>query len=548
MGKFNQKPDVQKQLMEREDATVNYEGGLAFKPTDHQEFYSRVATWLVAEPKFYDKNSEDTEARIRELVANLAEKDPEFVLKMASYARNELYMRSGPAFLLALACRFEETRKLVPEYADSIVQRADEVTEVLAAYSALNKGKNVPRALRTGLDRALRKFDEYQLAKYNRKGNWTLRDAWRVIRPKPVDDEQRELWGRVVKGELKVPDTWEVALSTKGASKETWTDIAPKMGYMALLRNLRNFLKHGVDLDAIIDRLTDPEQVRRSKQFPYRFYSAYKANGGITGFENRGFGWGRTHYRGESYEELVGDLAERNRVLEAIETALRLSVDNVPRLKGRTFVACDNSGSMGASVSNKSDVTCMEIGNLMGALAGGFCEKAIVAAFGTDVVPVQFSKHKSVFDNMSALYEADNGGATFGWKIPQFLLDDNIDVDRVIIFTDMQLYDRSYGGHNPFFGLARPVPRTPMNVNSLAGGITQYRRKVGHDVWLYCIDLTGYGTIQTPEDDPHTFNLAGWSDRVFEWLQYAESDPSIVIEKIKEYHYERPERRNGGST
>lgn len=547
MGKFNKKPDVQKQLLEREDATTNYEGGLAFTPTEHQEFYSRVATWMVKEPKFYDEKSEDTDDRIRWLVGCLSGQDPEFVLKMAVYARNELYMRSGPAYLLALACRHDETRKLVPEYADAIVQRADEITEVLAAYSNLNKGKNVPRALRTGLDRALRKFDEYQLAKYNRQGTWTFRDAWRVIRPKPTTDEERELWGRVVKGELKTPETWEVNLSTKGASKESWETIIPKMGYMALLRNLRNFLKHKVELDRVVDRLTDPEQVRRSKQFPYRFYSAYKALGGDTGFE----GYGGPRYGGESFEDIKADLADKNRLLDAIETALRLSVDNIPKLKGRSFVACDNSGSMSNGVSKKSDVTCMEVANMNGALAAGFCEQAIVAAFGDRVVPVTFRKHASVFDNMRDINRADNGYSTQGWMIPELLIDRDIDVDRVMIFTDMQMYDRHAGGGYLPWGLG--FDRKPQNVRSLAAGMTQYRRKMSHDVWLYIFDLSGYGTIQTPKDDPHTFNLAGWSDRVFEWMQYAETDPAIVIQRIKEYQYERRERRhnpeptNGGS-
>jgi len=541
VSKFNKPKTIHQILSEQPDATKNEEDGLAFEPSTHQEFYQLVATWMVSEPKFYDQNDE-TSTRIRWLVGCLSGHDPEFVLKMAAYARNELYLRSGPSFILALACKHDETRQFVSSYTDAIVRRADEVTEVLAAYSKLNikdkKKVNIPRALRTGLKTAVKKFDEYQLAKYDRKGEWSLRDAFRVIRPKPTTDEQRELWGRLVKGELKTPDTWEVKLSTEGASKETWDAIVPKMGYMALLRNLRNFLKHKVDLDPVIARLVDPEEVRRSKQFPFRFYSAHTAISGRPNIISYGPQWGGRGFGGfeqNKPSEFVGTF-EANRVLAAIETALKLSVDNVPVLKGRTFVACDNSGSMTVPVSGKSNVNCMEIGNLMGSLAGGFCEDVMVAAFGSNVVPVNFRKTASVFDNMRELNDADNGGATYGWKIPAFLMDGELkDVDRIIVFTDMQMYDQRYHHLMCAFGDA---PK-----HSFADGITKYRRAVGHPVRVYLFNLQGYGTLQTPEDDQHTYNISGWSDRVFEWINYIEQDPTIILKTIKEYKYERPERK-----
>jgi hypothetical protein len=47
----------------------------------------------------------------------------------------------------------------------------------------------LPAQMRKGLARAFGKFDEYQLAKYDRDGVVKLRDVLRLARPKP-----KELW------------------------------------------------------------------------------------------------------------------------------------------------------------------------------------------------------------------------------------------------------------------------------------------------------------------------------------------------------------------
>src|SRR3712207_7767035 len=52
------------------------------------------------------------------------------------------------------------------------------------------------------------------------------------------------------------------------------TALAPTMGYMALLRNLRNFDEAGMpdEVAAVVAaRLGDPDEVARSRQLPYRF-------------------------------------------------------------------------------------------------------------------------------------------------------------------------------------------------------------------------------------------------------------------------------------
>src|SRR5690606_35596365 len=71
--------------------------------------------------------------------------------------------------------------------------------------------------------------------------------------------------------------TWEDVLSLAGSrvdKRGLWEALIPSMGYMALLRNLRNFDEAGVSdevVQQVAARLADPAQVARSRQFPLRF-------------------------------------------------------------------------------------------------------------------------------------------------------------------------------------------------------------------------------------------------------------------------------------
>ena len=54
MAKFSVPMSVGQQLASRADATVNHEGGLAFELDPRTRLYTRVASALMAEKKFYE--------------------------------------------------------------------------------------------------------------------------------------------------------------------------------------------------------------------------------------------------------------------------------------------------------------------------------------------------------------------------------------------------------------------------------------------------------------------------------------------------------------
>ena len=190
---------------------------------------------------------------------------PEQVAALAVEARDRMNLRHVPLFLLAELSgrKGKEINRLVAGALTHVIQRADELTEFLAIYwregvlPVRNKKRPLSAGVKRGLREAFEKFNEYHLGKYNRNGEVKLRDVLRLVHPKPKDEAQARLWGKVVKGELESPDTWEVALSAGKDKKETFERLMRegKLGGLALVRNLRGMLEAGVDKPLIQDRL-----------------------------------------------------------------------------------------------------------------------------------------------------------------------------------------------------------------------------------------------------------------------------------------------------
>jgi len=107
--------------------------------------------------------------------------------------------------------------------------------------------------MKRGLARAFAKFDEYALAKYDRESAVRLRDVLFLSHPKAENEAQDALWKRLIADELKTPDTWQVALSGGADKRETFERLIREvqLGYLALLRNLRNMIEAGCDHDLV---------------------------------------------------------------------------------------------------------------------------------------------------------------------------------------------------------------------------------------------------------------------------------------------------------
>jgi len=143
-----------KQTVAEATRTTNHEGGEAFDPADPRlALYKRTINQLL-EDSFYEANEQHLAAVVRRFDA-AADEDPEFVLKLAAYARQELYLRDVPQVLLVLAAnddRFKDDSddSLIREWTPTIVQRMDETATALAVHDELFGG-TAPWPLRRGI-------------------------------------------------------------------------------------------------------------------------------------------------------------------------------------------------------------------------------------------------------------------------------------------------------------------------------------------------------------------------------------------------------------
>ena len=454
------------------DATINYMGGKAFIQSPKEELAFSVATTFI-EGSYYESKDKRID-RITELIEALAKKDSLFVGKLAYIVRKEWHMRSAFHLLTALLAKYHKGTSLVKNLIVKGVERPDDLSEIVSVF-----GKPIPNQVKKGIREAFDKFDEYRLAKYKGRGkNFSLADLFNLVKPKP-SKEKLALYKRLIEGKLKIPETWETKLSAGEEKKKVWKDLVlgNKIGYMALLRNLRNILKER-DIETIKEackQIADKEKVLKSKQLPFRFLSAFKA----------------LELKKETGLVFEKDTDIYNIVKDAIVKAVGYSVGNIPLLKGRTVILTDNSGSMrgdvggGSLISRMSTVKTSDIGNLFAMLYWLRADNTLVGLFGDKLIIPKLDREKNVFENFNIVDEkAEQCGAgteTGIFTMFEELIKGKEKVDRIVIFSDMQVgegcewYDTGI--------------RRGRDFNKLF----QRYREFSPKTKVYSIDLKGYG-------------------------------------------------------
>ena len=472
--------------LKAENTAVNKSGHAAYAMTDRTRLVTQVLTSFFNEEKFYGDNSDE----ITDTLIKVINSDPEFVSKLAVFARREFNMRSIAHVITAYLAHEPAGKPFVRDTVKGIALRGDDLTETMAFYLE-RFGKPVPNSLKKGVNDVIVNFDEYTLAKYKGDRNtFKMRDLICLCRPTPKNDEQSEMWKRCIEGNLRTPVTWETELSAKGNNKETWEYLidSGKVGYMALLRNLRNIIKADpCNIEKVYKTIEDPEAVRHSKQLPFRFLSAYS---------------------------MLGEIGT-SRTFDALETAAELSCANIGTIPGKTVIAVDTSGSMGAHLSRKSTVSCCNVAMLLGLIANKICEESIFVTFDLALTVPSYSKKNPLL--FTALHGRGAGGGTNMYLPFEYMIQKRVRADRIIILSDTECnYENRY------------VERK--TVQSLAD---QYRRASKRDIWVHAIDLMGYGTQQFRGD--RTNIIAGWSEKVFEFIMLAEQGAGTLENRISGY-------------
>lgn len=356
----------------------------------------------------------DGESVSNEIVRLIPLCSPKDVAELAIEARKAQKLRHTPLFICVEMLKHKEHALLVKNILPQIITRADMITDFVALYKKQNGGKLKPIAnsAKIGLAKSFENFDEYQFAKYDRNSEIKLRDVMFLVRPKPSQDRE-ELYKKIANRELKVPDTWEVALSTGKDKKETWTRLIKeaKLGGLAMLRNIRNMKDAKVDKKVIVDGLS---ALKTQMLLPLNFLASARIN---TEFERE------------------------------IEDAMIKGYERLPKLSGKTLFIVDVSGSMGSLTSGQSQFSRLDQACAMAMLAVNQCEDyKVVATAGDDGRRTGAHKYIEypkkgfgVFEQIVMSRKEIGGGGIFTRQCLEWCKANvGDDFDRIIVFSDSQ--------------------------------------------------------------------------------------------------------------
>lgn len=460
--------------------------------TAYEKLQRSAINCLLWEDTFYE-DGESIADRIKKYMKQVTPEQARSVLKEAKVDNK---LRHMPLFLLV---NMAKNGYLTAEDVANTITRVDDMSELLSLYwstdwkdSTGNTVKNkhtVPKSIVKGIQKALPKFDEYQLAKYRGdRYDVSLKTVIKMTHPKPENAEMEALWGRAINGNLATPDTWEVGLTnchTPAEKKEFWTRMLTektekgfnKLGALALIRNLRNMQSVNVDEDNIRSALGSASM---SKILPFQLVTAAR------------------------YAPQLEDV---------LETKLLESIDSMEKLEGDTVVLLDTSGSMRSTLSGKGETTCQDVAASMGAIIRGVCNKSIIYTFQEDIQVVPSGRKG--FALIDCVRRAPSGGTS--------VIDCTNDAVR--------LYKESHNGKYP----ARVIVVTDEQTNSDGTGRSWRRGTTTVKLDSLPSNCNGYiinvGTYENGVGYNNSCNyvhINGWSENVLKYIS--------AYEKFKKNH------------
>jgi len=375
-----------------------HEGAPARPISNELQLRRAVLACLLWESQFYEDGVEIA-GRIAELVPKV---EAEKVAALAVEAREQMKLRHAPLFVVREMARHKTHRQLVADTLVRVIQRADELAEFVAIYW---KDGRVPLSgqVKKGLAEAFPKFDEYQLAKYDRGGPVKLRDVLFLCHAKPRDAAQAGVWKKLIWGRMATPDTWEVALSSGDDKREAWQRLLAenKLGALALLRNLRNMKEAGVEEDLVLAALGS---MKTQRVLPFRFLAAARY--------------------APQWEE-------------TLEQAMLACVAGQQKLPGKTVVLVDVSGSMTAPLSRRSEMQRTDAAYGLAVLLREIGEKVSVFSFSDNLAEVPARRGFALRDAIDA--SQPHNSTQLGKAVGE--LNQKERYDRLVVITDEQAHD-----------------------------------------------------------------------------------------------------------
>ncbi|MEV6262458.1 TROVE domain-containing protein [Streptomyces sp. NPDC051784] len=519
MARFNTRfvrPRVTSPVKSAGRTARNHQGGTGHLRDSRSELFLLAVANFVSQETFYEAG-EARDTRFATLVRALAVEDPEWTAGLLRWLRHEAQMRTAPlvgaaeyvkARLAAGAVDGPSNRQVV----DSVLLRADEPGELLGYWTS-RYGRAVPKPVKRGIADAVRRlYGGRALLKYDTASKgYRFGDVLNLVHaaPDPAKPWQGDLFryalDRRHHPEDAVPPasdrtltahraltalpvaerravltgpggaerlaeagmTWEALAGWLQGPMDAvaWEAVIPSMGAMALVRNLRNFDEAGVTDEVaagVAARISDPEAVAASRQFPFRYLAAYRH-------------------------------APSLRWAYPLEQALGHSLGNVPALPGRTLILVDRSGSMWAPLSDRSQLNRADAAAVFGAALALRAADADLVQFGTSSSAVGYTHGESV------LRVLDRFGDLGGTNTVQAVRKHYRGHDRVLIVTDEQASFTHYGDATE--GIPATVP-------------------------VYTWNLAGYRVGHAPSGSGNRHTFGGLSDAAFRMVPLLEAGRS----------------------
>lgn len=468
-------------------------GARAARINPEQQLRRLTATTLLWEDGFYVSGK-----TVAETIADLVPKcRPEFVAACAYEARTVMKLRHLPLLVVREMARHTAHKALVSKLLPDVIDRADELSEFLAIYWKDGR-QPLSAQVKKGLAAAFAKFNEYELAKYNRDGDVKLRDVAFLAHAKPWDGLEGKktkverkykkdhaiigakmltrhtdsVLSKLVEGRLKTPETWETQLSAGADKAGTFTQLMEqkKLGGLAYLRNLRGMLEAGTDRKAVRDYAA---VANFSKVLPFRFIAAARAYPGME---------------------------------DVLEPQMLKVCENMPKLKGRTLIVLDVSGSMDEKLSAKSDLTRLDAACGLAMILREICEDVQVLTFSQGICLIP---PRRGFALAEAITKSQPHGGTALFRTMEFVNNppthqEQLAHDRIIVLTDEQ--DTSHGGYTLGAAHIRTMPDPKAGLAYLIN-VASNKNGVGYGKWTH---------------------IDGWSEGIVSYLQAHEE---ILLEE-----------------
>lgn len=415
------KTNVKRDTRFKNERLAGGAGLKAAKQDDEAQLRRAVMSCLLWENLAYESGS-DVASNIEALIPSVA---AEACAKIAIEARYEQKLRHVPLFICRVMAKLATHKHLVSDTLYRVINRPDEITEFLSIYWKDGK-RPISKQVKLGLAKAFSKFDEYQLAKWDR-GQIKLKDVMKMVHPTPPQGKE-DLYKRLVAGELVTPNTWEVKISEAGSDpnkkKAAWELLLEenKLGALALLKNLRGISQAGVPTKKIVEALSNanPQML-----LPIDFIRA-------------------------------ADNAPS--LIIPIEDLMFRCLNQFKKLTGNTVFILDVSGSMTSKLSSKTDYNRMDAGIAMAILAMQMSENCtIYLTAGSDSAGVHKTELVPSYRGfgLASYIKGEvrkmGGGGIFTRQCLEHIKGElNEKPDRIIVFSDSQDCDRKNKVPSPF--------------------------------------------------------------------------------------------------